>query len=421
MSCDDQTGRGHQGLDTTEDRSSADGQAPNRRPGVSGWLSDKWRAMGGRGRANRDNNYLSSSLPVLDTPVIDGDPEEPSASTSKERKSKLSWSKVKKRLTESLSHVGGSRHQHPTAAAITQRALPPVPQADRSPALRMPPLPLLEGRSSSAAADDDPWDHTTADEVGTAGDSNDEDEEQGAAMVPFLPSIIDFATSIEKVKSYGWYWGPISRLASERLLSDKPDGSFIVRDSSADHYIFSLTFKLDNKCSHVRIENHHGNFSFGSLQNFKSNTIVDFIENAVEHSRSGRYLFFLHRRPQRGPMRVQLLNPVSRFKTKEVQSLQHMCRFVILKRVPRDLLYELRLPKRIEKYLDTPYYYSEQVADWSDLEPSRSDGEVLQRFMTESAADADEAREVHHVDLHRILQFHADRDREQEVVGNTAN
>ena len=57
---------------------------------------------------------------------------------------------------------------------------------------------------------------------------------------------------------YGWYWGPISRVASERLLSNEPDGSFIVRDSSADHYIFSLTFKLDNKCSHVRIENHHG-------------------------------------------------------------------------------------------------------------------------------------------------------------------
>ena len=69
-----------------------------------------------------------------------------------------------------------------------------------------------------------------------------------------------------------------------------------------------------------------GNFSFGSLHNFKSNTIVDFIENAVEHSRSGRYLFFLHRRPQRGPMRVQLKFPVSRFKTKDVQSLQHMCR-----------------------------------------------------------------------------------------------
>ena len=136
---------------------------------------------------------------------------------------------------------------------------------------------------------------------------NDEDSrldmiEQGG--VAYFPApVIDFATSIEKVKSvstieyitnqnlnnwpnryscgnawpihfiltrcemtkylcvylqYGWYWGPISRVASERLLSNEPDGSFIVRDSSADHYIFSLTFKLDNKCSHVRIENHHG-------------------------------------------------------------------------------------------------------------------------------------------------------------------
>lgn len=68
-----------------------------------------------------------------------------------------------------------------------------------------------------------------------------------------------------------------------------------------------------------------GNFSFGSCTKFKSHTIVDFIENAVEHSRSGRYLFFLHRRPVLGPMRVQLLHPVSRFK--QVQSLQHMCRY----------------------------------------------------------------------------------------------
>ena len=74
-----------------------------------------------------------------------------------------------------------------------------------------------------------------------------------------------------------------------------------------------------------------GNFSFGSLTKFKSNTIVDFIENAVEHSRSGRYLFFLHRRPERGPMRVQLLNPVSRLK--QIRSLQHMCRLVFSVRI----------------------------------------------------------------------------------------
>ena len=60
---------------------------------------------------------------------------------------------------------------------------------------------------------------------------------------------------------YGWYWGPISREASERLLEPEADGSFIVRDSSADHYIFSLTFKLNGNVSHVRIEHDQGNLA----------------------------------------------------------------------------------------------------------------------------------------------------------------
>ncbi|KOB79315.1 Suppressor of Cytokine signaling 7 [Operophtera brumata] len=35
---------------------------------------------------------------------------------------------------------------------------------------------------------------------------------------------------------------------------------------------------------------------------FKAQTIVEFIENAVETSRSGRYLFFLNLRPVLGPI-----------------------------------------------------------------------------------------------------------------------
>ncbi|KAK9499713.1 hypothetical protein O3M35_002707 [Rhynocoris fuscipes] len=172
---------------------------------------------------------------------------------------------------------------------------------------------------------------------------------------------VDFAASIQKVKDYGWYWGPISGEAAEKVLSNEPDGSFIVRDSSDHHYIFSLTFRLNGCVRHVRIEHDQGNFSFGSCTKFKSQTIVEFIETAVEHSRSGRYLFFLHRRPVLGPMRVQLLHPVSRFK--HVQSLQHLCRFAIVKVVRRDLIPSLPLPKRLIDYLSAPQYYSEQFSD----------------------------------------------------------
>lgn len=109
------------------------------------------------------------------------------------------------------------------------------------------------------------------------------------------------------------YWGPISGVVAERLLQNESDGSFLVRDSSDEHYIFSLSFKLSGEVRHVRIEHHGGNFSFGFNNKFYSKTIIDFVENAVANSRSGRYLFFLNRRPMLGPMRVQLLHPVSRY------------------------------------------------------------------------------------------------------------
>lgn len=60
---------------------------------------------------------------------------------------------------------------------------------------------------------------------------------------------------------YGWYWGPISGEAAEKILSNEPDGSFIVRDSSDDHYIFSLSFRLNSCVRHVRIEHDQGDYN----------------------------------------------------------------------------------------------------------------------------------------------------------------
>lgn len=107
---------------------------------------------------------------------------------------------------------------------------------------------------------------------------------------PFLFSSLEINNFVFSMRplQYGWYWGPISGEAAEKILSNEPDGSFIVRDSSDDHYIFSLTFKLNNCVRHVRIEQDQGTFSFGSCAKFKSRTIMEFIENAVESSRSGR-------------------------------------------------------------------------------------------------------------------------------------
>jgi len=243
-----------------------------------------------------------------------------------------------------------------------KRALPPVPAVDsRTPSPQSELELRLEGDEGGGVPGGVPPPLEPRPPLPTETAAASEEDSQ-----------MDFALSIQKVKDRGWYWGPLSGEAAERILSAEPDGSFVVRDSSDHHYIFSLTFKLNGFVRHVRIEHDQGNFSFGSFTKFKSNTIVEFIENAVEHSRSGRYLFFLHRRPVLGPMRVQLLHPVSRFK--RVQSLQHLCRYVIVKHVRKDHLDDLPVPNKIKLYLNTPFYYSEQVEEEVE-EESEEDGE----------------------------------------------
>lgn len=74
--------------------------------------------------------------------------------------------------------------------------------------------------------------------------------------------ILDYAASIEKVKDCGWYWGPVSASKAEQILENEEEGSFLVRDSSSENYIFSLTVKIDGSVRHVRIEHDQGEWPF---------------------------------------------------------------------------------------------------------------------------------------------------------------
>lgn len=173
----------------------------------------------------------------------------------------------------------------------------------------------------------------------------------------------DFMESMRQLKDCGWYWGPLSWEEALHKLANKPEGSFLVRDSSDEHYILSLSFKNQGKVHHTRIEHNKGHFSFWSQpDSHAKSTIKEFIEQCVENSRNGRFLYFIRPSgPGSPPMPIYLLHPVSRFV--QMQSLQHICRFRILGMVRRDHIDMLPIPKRIKQYLKEAQYYVESLED----------------------------------------------------------
>lgn len=56
----------------------------------------------------------------------------------------------------------------------------------------------------------------------------------------------------------GWYWGPMNWEDAELKLKGKPDGSFLVRDSSDPRYILSLSFRSQGVTHHTRMEHYRG-------------------------------------------------------------------------------------------------------------------------------------------------------------------
>lgn len=65
-----------------------------------------------------------------------------------------------------------------------------------------------------------------------------------------------------KILNSSYYWGKMDKYQAAELLSDKPDGTFILRDSVQSGYVFSVSFTRFQVVKHARIEHLNGEFSF---------------------------------------------------------------------------------------------------------------------------------------------------------------
>ncbi|XP_031155758.1 suppressor of cytokine signaling 7 isoform X3 [Sander lucioperca] len=182
----------------------------------------------------------------------------------------------------------------------------------------------------------------------------------------------NFTASLRELEKCGWYWGPMNWEDAEMKLKGKPDGSFLVRDSSDPRYILSLSFRSQAVTHHTRMEHYRGTFSLWCHPKFEDrcHSVVEFIERAIMHSKNGKFLYFLRSRvPGLPPTPVQLLYPVSRFSN--VKSLQHLCRFCIRQMVRIDHIQELPLPRPLISYLSKFYYYDPEEETYLSIKSIR--------------------------------------------------
>lgn len=162
---------------------------------------------------------------------------------------------------------------------------------------------------------------------------------------------------LRNLAQHGWYWGPLTRVEAEEKLTGYNDGTFLVRDSSDDRYLLSLSFRSQGKTLHTRIEYCNGYFSFYSFpdsENEGYRSVVELVERSMQYSSVGVFCFSRARAIGSPAVPVRLLKPLSRLT--QLHSLQHYCRFVIRQTIRFDSIRQLPLPRHVHSFLEQSQY-----------------------------------------------------------------
>lgn len=158
------------------------------------------------------------------------------------------------------------------------------------------------------------------------------------------PNAVMYKACMEML-SYAWYWGEISRHEAQRQLTDKPNGSFLIRDSEKDGSQFTLSFRMWNRTLHYRIQFHDNYWHFETR---KYESMVEMVENVM--NRSDHEMFFVQRTSDiMPPFPVILRYPLSRYLN--FTTLQELCRRVINKNMDESDIRSLPIPGQLKKFL----------------------------------------------------------------------
>ncbi|XP_061415029.1 LOW QUALITY PROTEIN: suppressor of cytokine signaling 5-like [Lethenteron reissneri] len=154
-----------------------------------------------------------------------------------------------------------------------------------------------------------------------------------------VPDLLDITQS-------PFYWGVMDRYQAEALLEGRPEGTFLLRDSAQEDYLFSVSFRRYGRSLHARVEQWNHNFSF------------DAHDPCVFHAPAVTALL----RHYKDPSACMFFEPL--LATPLHRSfpfvLQRLCRASICGRVTYDGIDALPVPHVLKDYLKE-YHYKQKV------------------------------------------------------------
>ncbi|CDQ60513.1 unnamed protein product [Oncorhynchus mykiss] len=171
----------------------------------------------------------------------------------------LLWSKRKIHISELMQdkcpfspkselahcwHLIKKHASHPSTIASQAASKEQFPSTSSSP----PSMPLSwEGICSSRPLSLEDWDPSCPQGGAAHGDSHTD-----YILVPDLLQI----------NNSPCYWGVRDRFEAEELLEGQPEGTFLLRNSAQDEFLFSVSFRRYSRSLHARIEQNGKRFSF---------------------------------------------------------------------------------------------------------------------------------------------------------------
>ena len=134
----------------------------------------------------------------------------------------------------------------------------------------------------------------------------------------------------------------MDRHEAERLLADRPEGTFLLRDSAQPQHLFSISFRRFNQSLHARIEQHEHRFGFDPQD--PSVYSAPSVFNLLEYYKTPSNCVFFE------PV---LTRPLGR---DFVFSLKALSRARIASHCKYDDIDQLQLPTTLLNYLREPVY-----------------------------------------------------------------